>query len=114
MSVPKSYEELLALAAATDKIKIPAKPKAARKKRKRAVKTYNGKGYEYVYKNGKPVLANRIVMQEKLGRDLLPHEAVYFKDRNKRNLEPENLVLGLKQGFRLDTLNCPHCDKLYI
>lgn len=111
-----SFEEVMALA---DKrmsaLKLPKKKrkstrpiKRTRNKPKKEVTT-SGKGYRYVYIDGKPVLEHRFIMETHLQRKLLPHEAVFFKDGDKTNIRPENLILGLKQGVPLDSITCKNC-----
>lgn len=39
------------------------------------------------------VKEHRVVMEQKIGRSLEPHEAVHHLDHNKYNNEPENLEL---------------------
>jgi len=43
--------------------------------------------------DGKMVYIHREVMEQKLGRKLLPEEVVHHKDKNKRNNDPDNLEL---------------------
>jgi len=75
----------------------------------RRKRTYSGNGYTYIYVKGKQVLEHRYLMTQHLGRDLLDHEAVYFKDGDKSNITIENLELGIKPGKRTSVI-CPHCD----
>jgi len=75
----------------------------------RRKRTYSGNGYTYIYVKGKQVLEHRYLMTQHLGRDLLDHEAVYFKDGNKSNITIENLELGIKPGKKTSII-CPHCD----
>lgn len=76
-------------------------------KRKRS---YSGKGYSYIYVEGKQVLEHRYLMEQKLKRKLLPHEAVYFIDGNNNNLDLSNLQLGIKPG-KHTKIDCPSCGK---
>jgi hypothetical protein len=56
-------------------------------------------GYVLVYAPDHPrathgkVRRHRLIMEQKIGRLLLPHEVVYHKDKNKLNNAPENLEL---------------------
>ena len=50
--------------------------------------------YKTVYVKGRgTVLLHRLVMEQLLGRELLPEEHVHHKDHNKQNNAPENLEL---------------------
>lgn len=50
--------------------------------------------YKSVYVKGKgTVLEHRHVMEQLLGRELLPEEQVHHKDHNKQNNTPNNLEL---------------------
>lgn len=101
----KDIDELLALA---DKaIKGKKKRSAPRPKRRKAV-TKSGNGYSYVWVGNKQVLKHRHLMEKKLKRKLLSHEAVYFKDGNKENFDLDNLQLGIKPG-RYVEIQCPNC-----
>jgi hypothetical protein len=101
-------DELLAKA---DKLMKMPKPRKKTKKRPRKSKAKSGNGYRYVYVDGKPKLEHRHIMEQHLKRALLPHESVYFKDKNRDNLKVDNLILGLKQGVPLSEIKCPHCEK---
>lgn len=63
--------------------------------------------------NGKMVYVHRNVMEKHLGRPLEPHEAVWWRNGDRKDNRPENLVLGTKAGFPLDELVCPHCSEKY-
>lgn len=76
----------------------------------RRKRTYSGNGYTYINVDGKQVLEHRYLMEQKLGRKLLPHEAVFFIDKDKTNITKENLQLGVKPGKRTEII-CPHCQK---
>lgn len=76
-------------------------------------------GYRVVSIKGKHFLEHRLVMEQILGRPLLPTEVVHHKDGDKLNNAPENLeVLGTQSdhaalhytGFRDDThKQCKKC-----
>lgn len=76
----------------------------------RKKRSFSGKGYSYVLVNGKQVLEHRHIMEQHLGRKLLKHEAVFFKDGNRENLSIENLQLGFRPGAHTE-VECPHCNK---
>jgi transposase len=56
-------------------------------------------GYIYVYApdhpyaNNKAVAEHRLVMEKKIGRHLTPDEVVHHLDGNRKNNDPDNLVL---------------------
>jgi hypothetical protein len=102
-----SIEELLEMADKT--IKGKKKRSAPRKKRRKKV-TKSGNGYSYIWVGNKQVLKHRHLMEQKLKRKLMPHEAVYFLDGNKENFSLDNLKLGLKPG-KHSNVECPHCHK---
>jgi hypothetical protein len=49
--------------------------------------------YKRGIKHGKKGYIHRLVMEEKLGRALLPDEIVHHIDRNTHNNSPENLTV---------------------
>lgn len=51
-------------------------------------------GYHYTKTKFGWQLTSRMMMEQKLGRALLPSERVKFANNNKRDLRPENLVLS--------------------
>ena len=53
----------------------------------------NSWGYKMVTHNGKKVYEHRLVMEQHLGRSLLPGEEVHHKDGNKLNNSIENLEI---------------------
>lgn len=50
-------------------------------------------GYAYVWTEDKEVREHRYIMEQHLGRRLLPEEDVHHKDENKLNNDPSNLEL---------------------
>lgn len=50
---------------------------------------------------------HQLIAEEKLGRSLDPDEHVYFKDKDKDNLDPDNIVVDtvIKHVPSLDSLN---------
>lgn len=64
-------------------------------------------GYHYTKENGKWRLTHHIIVEKKLGRALRKDERVYFKDRERTNLDPKNLeVKPVRNGKqqRIDRL----------
>jgi hypothetical protein len=49
-----------------------------------------------------------------LGRQLEDFEAIMFKDGNKDNLAPENILIGFKAGVPYQFLTCRHCGNRVI
>lgn len=104
----EKYSQLIAEFKFNEALKKRPKKNGRPKGRRKTV--YNTKGYAYVESEGKLILKHRSLMEQKLGRKLLPHEAVYFKDKNKNNFELSNLILGVKPGYK-GSIICPHCSK---
>jgi hypothetical protein len=50
-------------------------------------------GYHYTKVDGKWKLTHHIEAEAKLGRPIYVHERVYFKDRNKTNFDPDNIMV---------------------
>lgn len=50
-------------------------------------------GYKYIYVDGTPIREHRYVMEQHLGRKLLPEETVHHIDGDKLNNSLENLEL---------------------
>ena len=57
-------------------------------------------------KNGY-VLEHRLIMEQKLGRLLEPHETVHHRDGNRQNNDPANLELWV--GRHGKGASAPHC-----
>lgn len=50
-------------------------------------------GYHYTKRNGSWVLTHRLVIEAKLGRELRGNERIRFKDGDRTNRDPSNLVV---------------------
>ena len=48
-------------------------------------------GYKMVYHDGKKVYEHRLIIEQAIGRKLLPYEEVHHKDGNKLNNSLDNL-----------------------
>ena len=69
-------------------------------------------GYMRSYsEDGTVKLHHRMVVENTIGRPLKRSEIVKFKDGNKTNCDPSNLILTSDLGIDLSTLTCPHCHK---
>lgn len=55
-----------------------------------------GEGKSYAKTYGRHT--HRVIAEEKIGRQLLPGEVVHHVDENKRNNEPENLMVFSSQA----------------
>lgn len=55
----------------------------------------NKDGYRMISRNSKSIAEHRFVMQEMLGRDLLPGENVHHKNGVRNDNRPENLELWI-------------------
>jgi len=56
---------------------------------------YTTKGYHIIYANGRAVQEHRHVMEQHLGRPLLPNENVHHRDGNKARNDIGNLELWI-------------------
>jgi hypothetical protein len=61
---------------------------------------WSANGYHYTKTTNGWILTHRLLMEEKLGRALLPNERVVFKNRNKRDIRIENLELSVVKSDR--------------
>jgi hypothetical protein len=55
-------------------------------------------GYHYIKVNGSWRLYHHVVAEKNLGRSLKPDEGVYFKDKDRENFHPNNIVVRVKKG----------------
>lgn len=98
---PKSeFDEQLSALKSTLAKKAPPKKKV------------NGGGYEYVNDPETGKMRTRAQVEwEKLhpGRKVEDHQCVIFRNGNKNDFSPDNLVLSYKKGVPLDALTCKHC-----
>jgi hypothetical protein len=71
-------------------------------------------GYVYSLCNGKRTLVHRNVVENAIGRLLLPNEVVHHIDKNKQNNNIENLMLFNNGGAHrsYDKNSC--CKSSYI
>lgn len=53
-------------------------------------------GYHYTKKGGQWYLTHHLVAQKKLGRALKPEERAIFRDKDKTNFDPDNIVIEIK------------------
>lgn len=68
------------------------------KLREAHLNTGNGESYAKLYGRHE----HRVVAEKMLGRKLLPREVVHHIDGNKRNNEPENLIVFKNQSEHLE------------
>lgn len=59
----------------------------------------NKNGYWYTKCNGMWVITGRLVLADKLGRELLPTERVKYKDGNRDNNHPDNLEINTDKAW---------------
>jgi len=62
-------------------------------------------GYRYVKTSTGWRLKHHLVAEETLGRPLSPDERVSFKDRNRENFDPKNIIVNVKMGTSNSGLN---------
>ena len=77
----------------------------------------DGRGYVWVWQNGKWVAEHRAVMEEALGRELRLGESVHHRNGKRADNQRENLdlrITGVKRGLSADGLTCPHCQEPYF
>lgn len=76
-------------------------------------RTVNQEGYVSIRVDGKYIYEHRLVMEQQLGRKLLPTETVHHKNGVKDDNRPENLEVWVGRhgrGVRLeDAPHCPTC-----
>jgi hypothetical protein len=61
-------------------------------------------GYHYTKENGKWRLTHHIVAERALGRSLTGAERVSFKDGDRENLSPENILVAPKKNTKQDRI----------
>jgi hypothetical protein len=83
------------------------KPIPGRKKPGEGPSQHNGYKYQYCSRRKRNVGIHRLVMEEHLGRDLLPNEEVHHKNGQRDDNRLENLELWSKSqpaGARVEDL----------
>jgi len=88
-------------------------PQPTGKQRAKRVQSQAGYQYEFNKSTGKLELRHRLLMEKSLGRPLHAYESVFFKDKDRTNFKLENLGLGLKPGFGIADIICPHCSNAF-
>ena len=94
------------------------------------MKIYNrGNGYQYIILHDHPfsdkrgrISYHRYLMEQKIGRYLLPSEVVHHKDGNKENNRKSNLIITERSkhtkhhkstGRTFKEFNCRNCGRLF-
>lgn len=62
--------------------------------------TINANGYTQVKTESGWIGKHTLILEKKLGRKLRPGESARFKDNNRHNLDPDNIILAEHQGVR--------------
>jgi HNH endonuclease len=60
--------------------------------------------------SGKQILEHRLVMEQKIGRPMLPTETVHHRNGIRSDNRPENLELRVGQHGKGSTVHCPTCS----
>ena len=60
--------------------------------------------------NGKQILEHRLVMEQKIGRPMLPTETVHHRNGVRSDNRHENLELRVGQHGKGSTIHCPTCS----
>src|SRR3990167_3556597 len=72
---------------------------------------YNHDGYVRLHsENGKQILEHRLVMEQVIGRPMLPTETIHHKNGIRSDNRPENLELRVGQHGKGSTIHCPTCS----
>jgi hypothetical protein len=86
--------------------------RSEKKREENQKKRHLDNGYVRVYNSeDKLVYEHVLVMEESLGRKLTEREAVIWRDGNRQNNDPSNLMLGYKL-VALEELICLRCGAM--